>query len=153
MDTANKDTTYTTELFVDFIKNGTDRENKSSHKPSTKNPQNVSVSDIRKPVSIIAYIPFLWILGLLIYPLDEEVQFHVNQGILLNIFFVVISMLVSILTDLLLMISPVMLFLTTLMYIILGILTLVFITIGITNVYFNKSKSLPIIGKAYIFVE
>lgn len=61
--------------------------------------QNPYATENGKLFSILAYIPFLWLIGLLVEPekSDAKVRFHVGQGIILTIVGAALSIASSIL--------------------------------------------------------
>lgn len=144
---------YATEELISIFKSNSGKNVSLNSDKAHKNKQKVNITDIRKLTSVLSYVPLLWLIGLLIYPSDRYVQFHVNQGVLLNIVFLTLGMIVNIFNTMLLLISPVMLFLTTLIYILLAMIMLIYMILGIINAYNNSVKTLPAIGKIYVFTK
>jgi uncharacterized membrane protein len=86
-----------------------------------------------KLYSILAYICPLWIIGLVAAKDDPDVKFHVNQGIVLTIGWVIAGFLSLI-------------FIGFILYIPLAI----FAIMGIINANKGEQKELPLIGKIKI---
>ncbi len=86
-----------------------------------------------KLYSILAYIAPLWIIGLIAAKDDPDVKFHVNQGIVLTIGWVIAGFLTII-------------FIGLILYIPLAI----FAIMGIINANKGEQKELPLIGKIKI---
>ena len=90
-----------------------------------------------KVFSILAYIWFLFIVGLLADKDNPNVKFHVNQGIILFIFSIVVTVGVWVLRFIPVIRSFVG---------ILNIVPFIFMIIGIINAAKGENKPLPIIG-------
>lgn len=116
-------------------------------------------SDNRKTYSILAYIPLLFLIGLLAKPEkdDPRVRFNVGQGIILSIFFFGGEILLSIISSIIKLclgfsyiFSPISIilsvFFTLLGLTVLGF-TIYFCVTGIINVNKDKDGYLPFIGK------
>lgn len=92
-----------------------------------------------KVLCIISYLGILWIIGLLTAKEDPNVKFHANQGIILSLYFLAVSIITPI---------PV------LGWFIVGpigfIFGLVMIIMGIINANKGEQKDLPLIGKIRI---
>lgn len=96
----------------------------------------------QKVFGILSYIGPLFLVGLIAAPQDEKVKFHVNQGLVLFLLEVVISVVSGILS-----IIPFIWFIGTIISAVGGIFTLVLAILGIVNVCQNVEKPLPIIGQ------
>lgn len=111
-----------------------------------KNKQQSNIKDCRKVLSIIAYIFPLWIIGLIVYPSDKTVCFHTRQAINLMVFFLSINLAINMLNFILILISPLFVIFTALIYSACNIVILVLIIIGCINAAKGKLEPLPIIG-------
>ena len=108
-----------------------------------------------KLYSILSYIGFLWIIGVLVKEKDNKtLKFHVGQGIILSIFCFAIGTFSSILSffvDLIDFISfPfgfVGFFASLIIMIPLLIFAFVLMIIGIMNANSGKEEPLPLIGR------
>lgn len=92
----------------------------------------------KKLYCILAYIGILWLIGLIQLPKDEDVKFHVNQGIVLSIAMVALSIIAVI---------PVIGWIVSAVGWI-GILVLAIM--GIIAANNGERKELPLIGKIKI---
>jgi len=92
----------------------------------------------KKLYCILAYIGILWLIGLIQLPKDEDVKFHVNQGIVLSIAMVALSIIAII---------PVIGWIVSAVGWI-GILVLAIM--GIIAANNGERKELPLIGKIKI---
>lgn len=118
------------------------------------NLQGYNNSNIRL-YSILSYIGFLWIVGLIVKEKDNElVKFHVGQGIILTILSLIINTISAIIgfiigfTFGMLGLSEILLSLITgAIGGLLGLISLIFMVIGIINASKFEKKELPIIGK------
>lgn len=106
----------------------------------SSNDQN---SGNKKMYCILCYIPFLWLVGMTQMPQDEDVKFHVNQGIILTIAGVAAVIAASIFFFI-----PVI---STLLYLAGSIGWLVLAIMGIMNANNGVQKELPLIGKFQIY--
>lgn len=104
----------------------------------------------KKVYSLISYVYILWLVGLLMDREDEDVKFHVNQGIILSIFVFSFLIILKILSSILFAIAPVLTFITSLLQIVLIILSIIFMTMGIINVIKGEKRPLPFIGELFI---
>ncbi len=110
----------------------------------------------KKLISAISYLPFLWLLGLLLpeYKNDSNVRFHVGQGMVLTIFGALTSIVVAVVKvvlGILFLILPFGVWLANLIGDILGYVFLaieVFMIIkGVLSVVNETQEPLPILGK------
>ncbi len=104
----------------------------NSNQPTTSNTGNNRI------FNILAYIGLLWIVGLVAAPNEPSVRFHVNQGLVLFLFEVALSII---------MIIPILGWLVGLVG---GIAAFVFAIIGIINAVNDQQKELPLIGKIHL---
>lgn len=88
-----------------------------------------------KLYNILAYLGILWIVGLIAAPNETDVRFHVNQGIILTIAGVIVSIIALI---------PIIGWIVGFVG---GIALLVFAILGIVNAAKGEQKELPLIGK------
>ena len=103
----------------------------------------------KKVYSLVSYVYILWLVGLLMDREDEDVKFHVNQGIILSIFVFSFLIILKILSSILFAIAPVLTFITSLLQIVLIILSIIFMTMGIINVIKGEKRPLPFIGELF----
>lgn len=127
-----------------------DDPNKSPfHNQLTPNGQ----PDNTKLFSVLAYLPFLWLIGLLADRQNPKVIFHVNQGIILTISSAVLNIVVWILGSILVFLLPILVVLTSLVTIMVGLVEVTFLVIGIINALHGAEKPLPFIGKLFVVVK
>lgn len=94
-----------------------------------------------KLYNVLSYLNF-WLIGLLVAPNDQDVKFHVNQGIVLTI----AEVAVFILSFILAFIPIVGWIISFLLFVAVGVLAI----IGIINAVKGEQKELPLIGKIRI---
>lgn len=140
---------YITQNLLEVIKEGLTSKRITSifDYKTNVNKQEFNTRNSKKILAIIAYIFPLWLAGLIIYPSDENVNFHVKQGINLMVFFLTINLAINILNFIFILISPLFVMFTALIYTAGNILVLCLIIIGCINAAKGKLKPLPIIGK------
>ncbi len=150
---SNENTYTTLDLYL-AIKNIFSADDKKYYKnyKVLTNQQSFKGKDLRKLLSIISYIPPLWIIAMLVYPNDETVVFHVNQSISLCFAVLFLDLLADIINFMLILISPNFIVITSLMYIIIDIIVIAYIAIGCINARSSKNDFLPIIGNIYKFI-
>ena len=110
--------------------------------------QGSSNSDNSKLFSILSYIPPLWIIGLVCEQNNEDVKFHVNQGILLTIFSFIVPIILGILC-----ITVILIPLIIPAFIVFPFLDFILMIIGIVNAAKGERKPLPLIGNLYTFIK
>jgi len=93
-----------------------------------------------KLYNVLSYLN-LWLIGLLVAPQEQDVRFHVNQGIVLSIGEFALVILSTILAFT--VIVPILCFIA-------GVVLCVFAIIGIINASKGEQKELPLIGKIKI---
>jgi len=94
-----------------------------------------------KLYNVLSYLN-LWLIGLLVAPNEQDVKFHVNQGIILTIGWVAAGILSFILAFI-----PILGWvLAFAIYVFIGVLAIM----GIINAAKGEQKELPIIGKIKI---
>ena len=94
-----------------------------------------------KLYNVLSYLN-LWLIGLLVAPNDQDVKFHVNQGIILTIAWVAAGILSFILAFI-----PILgWILAFAIYVFIGVLAIM----GIINAANGVQKELPLIGKIKI---
>ena len=93
-----------------------------------------------KLYNVLSYLN-LWLIGLLVAPQEQDVRFHVNQGIVLSIGELALLLLSTILGFTI--VVPILCFVA---FCVLG----VFAIIGIINASKGEQKELPLIGKIKI---
>ena len=68
------------------------QEEQHKEKPEADDPfGRPPYQDNTRLFSVMSYIPLLWLVGLLADPHNEKVRYHVNQGIIFNIFYFSVS--------------------------------------------------------------
>ena len=102
---------------------------------------------------IISYVYILWIVGLLADNKNPKVRFHVNQGIILSIFFFSSLFAIKILSVVLFSIAPILTFLTSFFQIVWIILSVTYISIGIKNAIKDNYETLPFIGELFVVLK
>ncbi|MEI8200073.1 MAG: DUF4870 domain-containing protein [Eubacteriales bacterium] len=94
-----------------------------------------------KLYNVLSYLN-LWLIGLLVAPNEQDVKFHVNQGIILTIGWVAAGILSFILAFI-----PILGWvLAFAIYVFIGVLAIM----GIINAAKGEQKELPVIGKIKI---
>lgn len=101
------------------------------------------------PYCVLAYIGILWIIGFLADKEDKDVRFHVNQGIILNIFSFAGYIILSVVSSILYAIAPVFVIITSLLWLVYYAINIFFIAVGIMNVKRGENKPLPVIGSIF----
>lgn len=105
-------------------------------------------SDIEKNkfLTIIGYIPLLFLIPMLVANDSKYAKFHANQGLILTIFAAicaVIDRLVKFIIGWIPLIGGVV---SAIISLALGLATLAYIIVGIVNAVQGKAKKLPLIG-------
>lgn len=117
---------------------------------------NAGATDNAKVLCVLAYIPLLWLIGLLVRPDNENptVRFHVGQGIILTIAAAVISAAISLLSAILGLIFGWMWGGWVFRGVVIGLLTtaasvldIYWMVQGIINACRGQNAELPIIGR------
>lgn len=105
-------------------------------------------SDIEnnKILSLFAYLGILFLIPLLAAPNSKFARFHTNQGLVLFLADIILSVVMSIFA----FIPVVGWILVGIVGGILGIIFLVLMILGIVNAVTGKAKELPVIGKIKI---
>ncbi len=116
----------------------TPNQNSSTKENSIPLPQPIdSAKKNEKIMSAISYIPLLFLLPyFLVKNKSKTLNFHMNQGIILSVLFILGYFIVSLLP-----------FITGRAIDIWKLIILIFTVIGVINVCNDKEKTLPIIGK------
>lgn len=113
------------------------------------------ISNKTRIYKILSYIGPLWAIGLVISDKSEEdLKFHVGQGIILNIWEIFLIILIAIVNDAFSNILYKDIKTNFIYLLVLGILSLIFIfsttyysIYGIVSVVKNKKRKLPLIGR------
>lgn len=124
-----------------------------------------------KVFKVLSYIFIFWIIGFLSpYSNEKEVKFHVGQGMILTVFTIIFSLVVTILNKIVVanvfvnkiligsgtsgkyMINQTGVYVSSFLRLLVVITYFVFALIGIYNVIKGRDKYLPIIGK-YSFIN
>lgn len=103
----------------------------------SSNEQN---SGNKKMYCILCYIFILWLVGMTQMPQDEDVKFHVNQGIILTIAEVIVGIIYVIPIIGTFILGPIG-----------SIAVFILFIIGIINANNGVQKELPVIGKFQIY--
>lgn len=102
---------------------------------------------------ILSYVYILWMVGLLADNKNPKVRFHVNQGIILSIFFFSSLIVIQLLSAILFFIAPILTFFTAFLQIVWIILSTTFVAIGIRNAIKDQYEPLPFIGELFIVLR
>ncbi|MCI9272798.1 MAG: hypothetical protein HFE39_02450 [Clostridiales bacterium] len=113
----------------------------------------VAAADNTKLFSILAYFPFLWLVGLLADRNNPKVMYHVNQGILFTIAAVVLGIAVNIVGAVLMAILPILFILVGLLNTAVAVIDLIWFIIGLVNACNGVEKPLPVIGTIATIVK
>lgn len=99
-----------------------------------------------KAMTIVAYIPLLFLIPLLAASSSKYAKFHANQGLILTIF-AFVSAVINALIDFIIGWIPVIGgIISGVVSVALGVAVLAYIVIGIVNAVQGKAKKLPVIG-------
>ncbi|MFO7636712.1 MAG: hypothetical protein R6W96_05355 [Clostridia bacterium] len=97
-------------------------------------------TDNNKVMAVLCYIWLLWLVPLLTDAKDSEfVKFHINQGIVLTIAWVVLSLI---------NIIPI---LGQIIFLIGSVVLIIFMVMGILSALKMETKELPVIGKFKVY--
>lgn len=99
-----------------------------------------------KALTVVGYIPLLFLIPLIVAGSSKYAKFHANQGLILTILaFVsaVINALIGFVIGWIPVIGTIICFVVS---VALGVAVLAYIVIGIVNAVQGKAKKLPIIG-------
>ena len=106
--------------------------------------------------SILAYLPFLWLVGLLADRENPTVKFHVNQGIILTIFECVLSFALAIVKTFISLLFSLTVIFSGIATLLNGLLSfagtaviLAYIIAGIINAAKGRRAPLPLIGNLF----
>ena len=100
-----------------------------------------------KAMGILAYLGPLVLVPIFAAKESPFARFHANQGLILLIVAIGLSIILSILTSILLVISLSLFALTSILTSLFGLCVLVFMILGIINAAKGEMKELPFIGK------
>ena len=99
-----------------------------------------------KVYNVLSYIGPLFIIGLLVKPSDSSVRFHANQGLVLFLAELVLSIVLKLL-ELVLGLIPILGgIIIALLSLAVGIVALLFVIYGIRNALADTNRELPYIG-------
>lgn len=118
------------------------------------------LGDNTRVFSILSYISILWLVGLLADRNNPKVRFHVNQGIILTIFEVIVNVAISILHSIItaifsgffsgvFVVSPLAATLNGMLSLAGSCLFLAFTIIGVMHAVQDRQEPLPIIGTLF----
>lgn len=133
---------------------------------NVNNSTKTSNHEQTKAYQILSYLGILWLVGLLSgYKDDEDVKFHVGQGMILTIVMFVASLIVGIINQVIIFsifkeektflgyglgvyeVSKTGITISVILYGLVSVFSLAMMIIGIKNVLDKNKKQLPIIGK------
>lgn len=106
-----------------------------------------------KAISYVAYIPLLFLIPLFGASNSPYAKFHTNQGMLLTIFSLIISIVFGLVGWILGLIPFLGAVLNALLGLVAAIAIIGLIVIGMINVSQGKAKRLPLIGSLAEFVK
>lgn len=101
-----------------------------------------------KALSVLAYIPLLFLVGLFLEKDNEDVKFHVNQGLILFILEAILGVARSFLSWL-----PFIGWMVNIAFGVLSLGTLALMIVGIVNAAQGRRRPLPVIGTLFTFVK
>lgn len=123
-------------------------------------PTVMGASDNTKLFTILSYIGILWLVGLIADKNNPAVKFHVNQGIILSIFEVGISIVFRILWSIIGYSFSYTFFLPGIISLIMGLIQfacwsiiVVLAIIGIVHAAGGRQEPLPIIGRLFTILH
>jgi len=99
-----------------------------------------------KVFAILAYIGILFLVPLLAAKDSQYARFHTNQGIVLFITDIILSIVLGIVSAIFAFLPVIGWIITALISTVIGIVVLVFLILGIVNACSGEPKKLPIIG-------
>lgn len=100
-----------------------------------------------KIMAVLAYLGILVLIPILAAKDSKFARFHSNQGLVLLICDIVVSIVLGIVTAIIALIPYVGPILSGIIWAVIPIVLLVFAILGIVNAVQGKAKELPIIGK------
>lgn len=95
-----------------------------------------------KAMGVLAYLGLLVLIPIFAAPQSRFARFHANQGLILDIAAIVISVLVGVLTSLVPILSVI--------FVLLDLPVIALLVLGIVNAASGKAKELPLVGKIRI---
>ena len=104
-----------------------------------------------KLITILDYIGILFILGFFVEKDNEDVKFHTNQGIILCIFDIAVSIVASILG--VFHWIPFVGWVFSLIATLLWVLVAAMVILGIVHAAKGERTPLPVIGKLFTFIK
>ena len=104
-----------------------------------------------KLITILDYIGILFILGFFVEKDNEDVKFHTNQGIILCIFDIAVSIVASILG--VFHCIPFVGWVFSLIATLLWLLVAAMVILGIVHAAKGERTPLPVIGKLFTFIK
>lgn len=124
-------------------------------KTKTYKIQEFKISKSQKEIlhCALSYIYILWLVGLLSDIQNPKVRFHVNQGIILSILSFSSLITISLLSNVLYYIAPILASVTALLQLLWIIFSLFFIIVGIKNAIKGKCVPLPFIGSLFVIIK
>lgn len=107
----------------------------------------ISQDRLNKVYSCVAYIPFLWVLGLMFGKNDESIKHHMNQGMLFNIFYFLLLLVVRIIFYINVSISLTLIGISSFLIVLVNLWALIYIAKGFYNVFKEREKPLMFMFK------
>ncbi|MCI8554321.1 MAG: hypothetical protein HFJ80_05180 [Clostridiales bacterium] len=101
-----------------------------------------------KALSILAYIPLLFLIGLFVEKENEDVRFHVNQGMILFIVEAILGVARTFFSWI-----PFFGWMFRVAFGVLSLCTFALMVVGIVNAAQGRRRPLPIIGTLFTFVK
>lgn len=113
--------------------------------------QEFKISDQQKEIlhCALSYVYILWLVGLLSDVQNPKVKFHVNQGIILSVLSFSTLIAISLMSNVLYYIAPILSCVTALLQLLWITFSLFFIIFGIKNAITGKCEPLPFIGNLF----
>lgn len=123
--------------------------------PKSYKIQEFKISDQQKELlhCILSYVYILWLVGLLSDIQNPKVKFHVNQGIILSVLSFSSLIAISLFSNVLYYIAPILASVTALLQLLWIIFSLFFIIVGIKNAILGKCEPLPFIGELFKIIK
>ncbi|MCI7805481.1 MAG: hypothetical protein MR503_10465 [Oscillospiraceae bacterium] len=98
-------------------------------------------------LTMVGYIPLLFLIPLLAASTSKYAKFHANQGLILTIFAFVSAVIDKLIGFIIGWIPVIGGIVSTVVSVALGVAVLAYIVIGIVNAAQGKAKKLPVIGE------
>lgn len=106
-----------------------------------------------KVMSILAYIPVLFLVPLFVAGHSPYAKFHANQGVILTILAVIMAVINAVIGFVIGWIPFIGSFVSGLVSGVFGIVVIALMVVGIVNVASGKAKKLPVIGDLFEIIK